>query len=192
MLYFTNYRVLNKSIREIFKMVKKSIPGFTLLELMIAVAIVAVLVSIAIPNISSTLPKIRLKSAARDLVSNLQKLRMEAVKENQSSRLVFDSGVSPGRYFFDSNSSGALDPGEVMVALVSYKSGIDFGLGATGGNNWDSGPCIQVPFITFSSRGTANSGTVYLDNRNKDICYAVTILTTGSINIRQFNGTQWE
>lgn len=173
-------------------MMKKSITGFTLLELMITVAIVALLVSIAIPNISAALPNMRLRWAARDLVSNLQKLRMDAVRHNVSSTIIFDSSLLPGRYFFDSNGNGLFDPGEYAIDFSGYKSGVDFGFGDTGGVNWNGKICIQVPFITFSSRGTANSGTVYIDNRNNNTCYAVTVLTTGSINVRQFTGTQWK
>lgn len=176
-------------------MVRKSIAAFTLIELLIVIAIIMVLVAVAIPNINGMLPNIRLKSAARDLVSNLQKLRMEAVKNNLPSTIVFDSSISPGRYYFDSNGNDVFDPGEYAIGFSGYKSGVDFGIGATGGNNWNLPPdnsCTQVPSITFSSRGTANSGTVYVDNRNRDICFAVTVLTTGSINIRKFTGTQWK
>ncbi len=46
--------------------------GFTLIQLTIVIALLAILTAAGLPNFLSWLPKYRLKSAARDLYSNLQ------------------------------------------------------------------------------------------------------------------------
>lgn len=57
--------------------------GFTLLELMITVAIVAILSAAAIPSFSEAMMKSRLTNQARDLMAGALLARSEAIKRNQ-------------------------------------------------------------------------------------------------------------
>ena len=63
--------------------------GFTLVELMIVVAILGILAAVATPMILTSLPRYRLRAAARELVIDFKKARMEAVKRNRSVLLQF-------------------------------------------------------------------------------------------------------
>ena len=64
--------------------------GFTVLELMIVIAIVAVLSAIGIPNYISWLPKRHLQSSATDVQAAINLAKMTAIKENTDVELAFD------------------------------------------------------------------------------------------------------
>lgn len=161
--------------------------GFTLIEVMITVAIIGVVSAIAIPNYIDVLPKIRLQSAARDIYSNLQKAKIQAIKENRDIRVRFANTAHPGYYYFDIDENNAHTPGEFRVELNAYND-VDFGSGnAT--LTWNNTAIAQATIITFSARGTANSGTVYLENqRNPQVSYAITSQTSGAVKLRRYSG----
>lgn len=161
--------------------------GFTMVELLIVIVVIATLSAIAVPDIIKWLPNYRLKSAARDLFSNMQTARMQAVKENENVIMIFDAGTTPGFYYFDTDNNNAYTAGENRIDFSAYGSGVDYGTG-NAALNWDGNNCTQTGSITFNSRGTSNSGTVYIQNQNNDICYAITGKTSGSIKLRKYNG----
>jgi len=66
--------------------------GFTTTELMIVVAIVAVLTAIAVPNMRSLIQTQRLRTASFDLNAGITVVRSEAIKRNSS--VTMTPGVS--------------------------------------------------------------------------------------------------
>ena len=57
--------------------------GFTLAEVLVVVAVVAILAAIAAPNLSGMVRKQRLKTASFDVFSSLNLARSEAIKRNR-------------------------------------------------------------------------------------------------------------
>lgn len=88
--------------------------GFTLVEVIIVVAIIGIMAAIAIPAIMSWLPNIRQKAASRELFADLQRARMESIKRNAPAVVVFVPAAScaamGGSYsaFIDDGAGGGV------------------------------------------------------------------------------------
>jgi len=98
--------------------------GFTLVELMVAIVVVAILLGIAIPSFTEMTLSSRLRSYANDLVASANLARAEAIKRNAVVALcVSTDGTScaVGSWeqgwlvFHDADKSGALDAGETVI-----------------------------------------------------------------------------
>lgn len=63
---------------------RRQAPGFTLIELMVTVAVLTVLMVIAAPSFSDFFEKARLRGAMDDVVALLNKARAEAVKRDRN------------------------------------------------------------------------------------------------------------
>lgn len=85
--------------------------GFTLTELMIVVALMAILAAIAVPNIMAQMPRYRLNGAARQVLSDLMAARMQAVSLNKRVKVFFDNNHQY-RICDDANSDSTVADGE--------------------------------------------------------------------------------
>ena len=66
--------------------------GLTLLELVIAIAVLAVLGALAVPSLSHRLDQQRLGNAAEALVSDLNEARYEAARQGRAMHVVMQTG----------------------------------------------------------------------------------------------------
>jgi type IV fimbrial biogenesis protein FimT len=108
--------------------------GFTLVELMIVVAVVAILLSLAAPAFSGMVSSVRLSSASNSLFSSLLLARSEAIKRN--SRVVLCKSVTGDActstdgweqgwiVFHDVNNNATLDAGETLLSRESALPGL--------------------------------------------------------------------
>lgn len=72
----------------------RAVSGFTLVELMVALAVVAILVISAMPTFGGLIDKYRLKGAADALQGEVQFARSEAIRRNQAVYLAFGTGAN--------------------------------------------------------------------------------------------------
>jgi type IV fimbrial biogenesis protein FimT len=100
--------------------------GFTLVELMIVIAIAGILAAVAIPMIMTSIPRYRLRAAARELVIDFKKAKMEAVKRNRSVLLEFTKETAGNsaaggfyRVFIDDDGVNGISPGDTLLKNVT-------------------------------------------------------------------------
>ncbi len=193
----------------------KPCTGFTLVEIMVTLAVLVIAAAVAAPAFTMMAPNMALKAAARDLYSKLQEAKMLAIKENRRITVRFNGTY----YYIDLNYDGVYTPsltdtftdtngdgvytagepfsdldlngvysGEIATSFTDYNYGVNLGTG-NAAQNWNGNACNQMSVITFNSRGTSGTGTVFLQNKNNDISFAVTVRTAGSIKTRKYDGT---
>lgn len=79
--------------------------GFTLMELMVTLAVAAVLTTIGLPSMQQVLAKRRLSAAAEELYGNLQLMRAQAIKQNRPAYVSFFSDADGWRYGLDDTAA---------------------------------------------------------------------------------------
>ena len=88
--------------------------GFTLIELMVVLAVMAVLVSIAVPSLSGIFNRLRLTGVANELASDLQYARSEAVRRRA------------GVLLQPASDGYSISSGSVLIKSVTFTSGLNF------------------------------------------------------------------
>jgi len=174
--------------------------GLTIIELVVVMCILGIMVLIAIPNIGRWLPRYRLRSAARDVASNMQLARLGAIKDNREWALLFDVNGQSYRIMSDKGSDGNWEtPDDVghkgdgspwprsTKSLADYTN-VRFGDGGHGRiDDKDASVGDGVTFVgdraEFNPGGTATAGTVYLQNNRNDAMAIRVDSTTGIIRV---------
>ncbi len=154
--------------------------GFTIIELMIVLAIVAVLATVGIPNLADFIKNDRLTGQINTLVGHLALARSEAVKRHVPVIVCSsnDQATCSGDWddgwivFADADSSGSFTAGEQVLRVQQALEG---------GNTFSSTPGA---IVTYDSRGFTpdSNGTFALcDDRGKDYMKSITITNTGRV-----------
>ena len=68
-------------------------PGITLIELVMTLAILAVLTVLVVPNLGKWIQHYRIRGTVREIVSQMELAKIKALKSNLEYRIAFDSGA---------------------------------------------------------------------------------------------------
>jgi type IV fimbrial biogenesis protein FimT len=143
--------------------------AFTLIELVIALAIMAILMTIALPNFQTFMVQRRLNGAAREVYGDLASARGQAVSMNKWVALNIDSNHAY-TLFHDDNKNGAVDTGETIATKDLHPTYHDVLFSTATGT-----------VITFYPNGTGSTGTLGLTGGSGS--KSITVSSNGRINI---------
>jgi prepilin-type N-terminal cleavage/methylation domain-containing protein len=173
--------------------------GFTLIELIIVVAIGAILGATAVPDFLGLSDRARLKSAARDVASAMQQARISAIRNATAWAIDFD--VASGQYRILSSDGGdgtwgdGNEPVYKTIALpgdATVAFGTDY---ADRPGEPNPGATDGVSFtdnrVVFGTDGTSITGTVYLKNDDGDSFAVGASSIAGSIKLWRNYGSGW-
>ena len=83
--------------------------GITLLEVVAVLAVTAIVVATAVPDLGALIALRRLEGAARNLAADLQFARSEAIARNRSLRLSIRGGVDASCWIVHTGAAGDCD-----------------------------------------------------------------------------------
>ncbi len=176
--------------------------GFTLIELMVVIAIVAIMASLATPAFTEMLQRNRLSAASSALQVSLSLARSEAVKRGADARVTVAANTTAGVWtngwtvFVDgtSNANGGLGPaadvagaaGVTRLEVAGAPSG-PVSTGQTGTINYFTYNG-QGRMIDASGAGVVNRSFWFFDGASERHCLVVN--NTGRVrNTRVASGT---
>jgi type IV fimbrial biogenesis protein FimT len=161
--------------------------GFTLIEMMVAISVVAILIGVAAPGLRDFMLNVRLTGYANDLLTTLMLARSEATKRDVrvsvcARKKNHDGECANGQQWnngwmvvIDANGDGNKDSGTVPLKLAEVPVGLD---GIKNGGNGQKGAIVFTPIgINESGPGTITM----CDTRGKG--RAINVSATGRASI---------
>jgi type II secretory pathway pseudopilin PulG len=180
-------------------------PGFTILELLFALAIAGTLTTIAVPQGLRALDDFRTRAAARYLAQRLGDARLSAIKRSLAHGLLFEAATPDYRVttVVDGNANGlrisdiqrgvdrTLTPPESIGSrFQDVAFGILEGVPDADGQPANGSDGVRVgvsKLLAMNPDGTSSSGTLYVHGRER-AQYAVRVLgVTGRVRVLKFD-----
>ena len=176
--------------------------GYTLLEVIFVVSLIAILSAIAVPESLSAIDRIRVGAAVRHLAARMAAARAQAVMRSATVALRFqdDPGGITFRLFVDGNGNGVRTadivsgtdrPLDTSVSLSDLFPGVAIAVSGSAGT--DPVRLGATNLLSFTPLGTATAGSIYVRGRDGSQ-FAVRILgATGRTRVQRYieSGRAW-
>ncbi len=154
--------------------------GFTLVELMVAIAIFAILATMAVPSFNSFIDKYRVKRAADTLSAFLINTKSEAIKRNTTVRVVFQSAGAGATWCAGMTTADTCD------CTVASSCQIDSADRLVRGSDYKAilltSPNDGAMFSFTPLRGTVNNGNAQVQSAG-GLQVRVVVAGTGRIRL---------
>jgi len=138
--------------------------GFTLIELILAIAVISLLSTLAVPSFKNTLNRYKLEVAARELAQNVRLIQQKSVTEGVSNKIVLDLNKRDN-YQLVSGRRGKLIklPPDVYIDWTTY---------------------VEVDkSIVFYPTGAPNRGGTIAITNGRDSLFVIISVATGRVRI---------
>jgi len=113
---------------------KNKLAGFTIMEILIVLAIIAIVASISLPVYQQIAPKLNLNAAVRDITSDLRYAQQLSVAEQVIYKVAFDTANN--RYSIINSDTGAtlktINLNGITISSISGLTGNEARFTATG------------------------------------------------------------
>jgi len=155
--------------------------GFSILELLTVIGILAILTAIALPNFIRYRNNSQLSRATQDLYSNFQNAKIQAARRNTFCAIIFNAGNYT--VFIDDDKNLALDAGEQVLRTVSWSDYPGVTVNGLGFANPANGAAFAPNGFCMDNTGSLATGSVSLGNSIRQT--SVNITPAGSVSINQ-------
>jgi type II secretion system protein H len=141
---------------------KSGSAGFTLMELMVVIAIIAIIVGIATPSMMGYMRQRGVREAADQLAMDMQRAKMLAIARNANCAIVIDAANN--RYLNSLTNE--------IVEMARFRGGVTF-----------AAPLIDPPQVTFTPQGICSDpGDIFLTNADGVVPLRVRTTLAGGIS----------
>lgn len=177
--------------------------GFTLIEMLVVMALMLVLVALGIPALQNALHQAKIRGITQEVTVLMRQARLDAVKTSTQAvvQIIPPTGAGdPGHVlaFSDRDSDGKLGDGEPVLGNFALPTGVVFEdcIGKSGKDSVEGlspdpngGPNMAI----FKHDGSISAIGGFRFNDPYDNCMEVHVepVATARMEVRQWNGTAY-
>jgi len=160
--------------------------GFTLLEVLVVVAVVGILLMITAPAFLNMINRYKLTGTAREVAALMQAARLESIKMSSTAQVSFDSVTN--------SFTATLETGRALPGTVPMPVKVEFrgpGDGAPNGANaidgWDDAPAQDGPIFRPDGSVDRVGAFRFKDSNDNYLEVRVETPATGRIVLRKYD-----